>query len=71
MARDTIDSRPLTSVDELTAYIAAGSKPKDQWRIGTEHEKFAFYRDGNRPVGCIHSGGLQGAAGKIPVRKRN
>jgi glutamate--cysteine ligase len=50
MARDTIDSRPLTSVDELTAYIAAGSKPKDQWRIGTEHEKFAFYRDGNLPV---------------------
>jgi glutamate--cysteine ligase len=59
MARDTIDSRPLTSVDELTAYIAAGNKPKDQWRIGTEHEKFAFYKDGNRPVPYEGSSGIR------------
>lgn len=50
MARDTTDFRPIEGVDELAAYLAAGCKPKDQWRIGTEHEKFPFYTDGHGPV---------------------
>jgi glutamate--cysteine ligase len=50
MARDTTDQTPLSSVSELTAYLAAGSKPKEGFRIGTEHEKFAFFRDDNSPV---------------------
>ncbi|QPC86821.1 glutamate--cysteine ligase [Mesorhizobium sp. NBSH29] len=50
MARDTTDFRPVESIDELVAYLAEGNKPKDQWRIGTEHEKFPFYIDGNAPV---------------------
>ena len=32
------------------AHIEQGEKPKAEWRIGTEHEKFPFYRDGLRPV---------------------
>ena len=36
------DATPIASVDQLAAYLAAGCKPKDAWRIGTEHEKFAF-----------------------------
>ncbi|MEQ1889609.1 MAG: glutamate--cysteine ligase [Alphaproteobacteria bacterium] len=27
---------------DLVEYLASGNKPKDQWRIGTEHEKFGF-----------------------------
>ncbi|GAA4531033.1 glutamate--cysteine ligase [Chelativorans composti] len=50
MARDTTDSRPINSLDELVNYLAQGCKPKSRWRIGTEHEKFPFYVDGNRPV---------------------
>ncbi|MBX3576480.1 MAG: glutamate--cysteine ligase [Rhizobiaceae bacterium] len=50
MARDTTDVQPIENVGELAAYLAAGSKPRDQWRIGTEHEKFPFYVDGNAPV---------------------
>ncbi|MBS9719471.1 glutamate--cysteine ligase [Tianweitania sp. BSSL-BM11] len=50
MARDTTDSRPIEGVDELVDYLAAGNKPREQWRIGTEHEKFPFYVDGHRPV---------------------
>jgi glutamate--cysteine ligase len=41
----TIESR-----DELVAYLEAGSKPMTDWRIGTEHEKFGFYRHGDLPV---------------------
>ena len=50
MARDTTDFRPIEGVDELVAYLAEGNKPREKWRIGTEHEKFPFYVDGNSPV---------------------
>ena len=50
MARDTTDFRPIEGIDELVSYLSAGNKPRDQWRIGTEHEKFPFYIDGNAPV---------------------
>ncbi|WP_028749942.1 glutamate--cysteine ligase [Rhizobium mesoamericanum] len=50
MARDTTDQTPLSSVQELTDYLAVGSKPKERFRIGTEHEKFAFFRADNSPV---------------------
>jgi glutamate--cysteine ligase len=36
------DTTPISSVRQLADYIAAGCKPPDAWRIGTEHEKFGF-----------------------------
>ena len=39
------DQTPITSIRQLADFIAVGSKPKDEWRIGTEHEKFGFNRD--------------------------
>ncbi len=36
------DTTPITSVRQLAEYIAAGCKPPEAWRIGTEHEKFGF-----------------------------
>ncbi|KSV61783.1 hypothetical protein N182_37860, partial [Sinorhizobium sp. GL2] len=50
MARDTTDRTPLSSALELSEYLAQGSRPKEQFRIGTEHEKFAFFTRGNAPV---------------------
>ncbi|QLF69483.1 glutamate--cysteine ligase [Peteryoungia desertarenae] len=50
MARDTTDQRPLGSIDDMAAYLAEGSKSKEAFRIGTEHEKFAFYRADNSAV---------------------
>ena len=60
MARDTTDSRPIEDVGELVAYLAAGNKPRDKWRIGTEHEKFPFYIDGNAPVPYGGERGIRG-----------
>ena len=40
---------PVSSRDQLVEYIAAGAKPKPDWRIGTEHEKFGFRLDDLRP----------------------
>jgi glutamate--cysteine ligase len=50
MARDVVDLTPIESRDELVAWFAEGAKPKAQWRIGTEHEKFAFTVEGHNPV---------------------
>src|SRR5450432_2172164 len=50
MARDQVDMTPIETRDELVAWFAAGSKPKSQFRLGTEHEKFAFTVEGRRPV---------------------
>ncbi len=38
------DLTPITSRQQLAAWFAAGVKPRAQWRIGTEHEKFGFRR---------------------------
>jgi len=43
-------SPTISTRDELVAYLEAGSKPETDWRIGTEHEKFGFYRRGHGPV---------------------
>ena len=50
MARDQVDMTPIETRDELVAWFEQGNKPKEQFRIGTEHEKFAFSVSGNRPV---------------------
>jgi glutamate--cysteine ligase len=36
------DDTPIRSEQQLADHLAAGGKPRDQWRIGTEHEKFGF-----------------------------
>jgi glutamate--cysteine ligase len=41
---------PITDKRQLVEHIAAGEKPRERWRIGTEHEKFVFRRDDLRPV---------------------
>jgi len=35
---------------ELVAYLEQGCKPRENWRIGTEHEKFSFYTADLSPV---------------------
>ena len=41
---------PIESKDDLIHALKKGEKPKSQWRIGTEHEKFAFTRDDLKPL---------------------
>ena len=45
---DGPQSPVIESRDELVADLEAGSKPPSAWRIGTEHEKFGFYRQSYR-----------------------
>jgi len=41
---------PIEHYDQLAQYLASGCKPKDQWTIGTEHEKFGFLTDTHAPL---------------------
>ncbi|MFC3073107.1 glutamate--cysteine ligase [Shinella pollutisoli] len=50
MARDTTDQTPVRSTADMAEYLASGCKPKDKFRIGTEHEKFVFFTADNSPV---------------------
>src|SRR6202012_2274867 len=47
---DQVDLTPIERRDELVDWIAQGVKPKSQFHIGTEHEKFVFSLEGHRPV---------------------
>ncbi|MCT6842161.1 MAG: glutamate--cysteine ligase [Commensalibacter sp.] len=41
------DQTLVTSVKQLADYLAGGCKPVQNWRIGTEHEKFGFINSQN------------------------
>ncbi|OIR06143.1 glutamate--cysteine ligase GshA [mine drainage metagenome] len=41
---------PIVGKTQLVDYLASGCKPPEQWRIGTEHEKFAFRHADLRPL---------------------
>ena len=44
------DDPVIESRDQLVAPMRNGEKPKAAWRIGTEHEKFAYHLDGYRSL---------------------
>ncbi|NCQ25325.1 MAG: glutamate--cysteine ligase [Roseovarius sp.] len=41
---------PIEHHSQLAEYLASGCKPKADWRIGTEHEKFGYCKDTLRPI---------------------
>jgi glutamate--cysteine ligase len=41
---------PIGSRDDLVRYLESGSKPRADWRIGTEHEKFVYDPRTFKPV---------------------
>jgi len=45
----SVAESPLTDRRDLVEYLARGARPREQWRIGTEHEKFGFRLDDLRP----------------------
>ena len=50
MARDVTDTTPIESRNQLVEWIEKGVKPDEAYRIGTEHEKFGYYRKDLTPV---------------------
>ncbi|SHF51719.1 glutamate--cysteine ligase [Litoreibacter ascidiaceicola] len=40
----------ITDHSQLAQLLADGCKPKEDWRIGTEHEKFGYCQDTHKPL---------------------
>jgi len=41
---------PIEHHSQLAELMAKGCKPKEDWRIGTEHEKFGYCKDTHKPL---------------------
>jgi len=41
---------PIERHEQLAELLSKGCKPKADWRIGTEHEKFGFCQDSQKPL---------------------
>ena len=56
---DSGDHDPvIESRDQLIAAFSKGEKPKDRWRIGTEHEKFVYSRKDHHAPAYEEKGGI-------------
>lgn len=63
----TDDERTIESKAALADYLATGSKPKESWRLGTEHEKFVYKRDTLMPPSYGEPGGIRDILGGIAL----
>ncbi len=59
MARDVVDETPIENCDVLVNWIREGEKPEEDFRIGTEHEKFGFRIGTNRPIAYEGPDGIE------------
>jgi glutamate--cysteine ligase len=41
---------PIENYAQMAELLAAGCKPKSDWRIGTEHEKFGYIKETHKPL---------------------
>ena len=41
---------PIEHHSQLGEYLESGCKPREQWRIGTEHEKFGYCKETLKPL---------------------
>ena len=65
---------PIERHEQMAQYLADGCKPKADWRIGTEHEKFGYCKDSLKPLPYAGErsieavlGGLRDRFGWAPV----
>ena len=60
MAGETLSPhQPLEGKEQLISYLEAGCKPEKDWRIGTEHEKFAYHLADLKPLEYEGSAGVR------------
>ena len=62
MSTRTTSDKPdprIESRDDLLSIFSGGEKPKERWRIGTEHEKFVYRTDDKRAPSYEEPGGIR------------
>lgn len=65
----TTDSKPASPIiesrDQLIQSFARGEKPKDAWRIGTEHEKFVYANGDHHAPSYDEPSGIRALLGEL------
>jgi glutamate--cysteine ligase len=56
---DLSASPPIESRDDMISVFQGGEKPREAWRIGTEHEKFVYRVDDHRAPSWDEPGGIR------------
>ncbi|MFW2829123.1 glutamate--cysteine ligase [Sphingomonas sp. ID0503] len=56
---DTSASPEIEGRADLISVFSKGEKPKDRWRIGTEHEKFVYRKEDHRAPSYDEPGGIR------------
>ena len=56
---DLSESPAIEGRDDLISVFSGGEKPKADWRIGTEHEKFVYRVDDHRAPSWEEEGGIR------------
>jgi glutamate--cysteine ligase len=62
MSTRTTSDKPdpfIESRDDLIAVFSGGEKPRERWRIGTEHEKFVYRTADHRAPSYDEAGGIR------------
>ena len=62
MSTKTVSNRNdpvIENREQLIAAMAKGEKPKDRWRIGTEHEKFVYCTGDHHAPAYDEPGGIR------------
>jgi len=62
------DAPLIESREDLLGVMAVGSKPKSEWRVGTEHEKHVYYKDPIRPVPYAGANGVHALLAGVEAR---
>ena len=56
---DDTESPPIESRSDLLSVFSGGEKPRERWRIGTEHEKFVYRLSDHRAPSYDEPGGIR------------
>ena len=68
MSTKTVSNRNdpvITSRDQLIQPMISGEKPKENWRIGTEHEKFVYCTSDHHAPSYDEPGGIKDLLGAL------
>lgn len=61
-------TEPVESRGELVAFLESGCKPRSDWRLGTEHEKFGYTLDDLRPLPYAGERGIHTILNRLAER---
>lgn len=59
---------PIESVEQLVDFFREGETPREDWRVGTEHEKIGLYAQSLRPVPYEGERGIRALLAAISSR---